>query len=97
MLIGSRPAEMAKVQQLLAADPSGLKVVSHLTRMAAKAQVKGKTISGAPRPTRSPSGGGQVMAPAALDKKLAALEKSGDVQGMVELRRAQRKAKAAAS
>jgi hypothetical protein len=98
MLIGSRPAELAKVQQLLASDPSGLKVVSHLTRMAAKASVKGKTISGAPRPSRSPTGGSIPSATSkAFAKEEAKLEKSGDVQGMVELRRAARKAKAAAS
>lgn len=97
MLIGSKPDELARVQRLLAEDKSGLKVVSHLTRLAARASVKGKPkVSGAPKPSRSPNGGGNAMTPSAFDKKMDGLEKKGDVQGMVELRRAQRKAKAAA-
>ena len=96
LLIGTRPAELAKVQQLLASDPSGLKVVSHLTRMAAKATVKGKTISGAPKPTRTPSGGG-ALSPSKFAKEEARLEKAGDVQGLVNLRREARKARQAAS
>ena len=97
MIIGSRPAELAKVQQLLASDPSGLKVVSYLTRIAAKSNVRGKTISGAPPPTRSPSGGGGGLSPSAYAKKEAALEKANDTAGLVKLRRDQRRAKQAAS
>ena len=98
MVIGSRPAEMAKVQQLLASDPSGLKAISHITRLASKITVKGQTISGAPRVTRSPTGGSVPLADSQeFAKKEKALEKRGDVQGLVNLRRAARKAKAAAS
>jgi hypothetical protein len=94
MILGSRPAELAKVQQLLAADPSGLRVVSHLTRLASKASVRGKTISDAPRATRSPQGDGQQVAAAAgpYEKRLAKADKTGDVQAMVKIRREARQA-----
>jgi len=93
-LMGSKPAELAKVQQMLAADPSGLRVVGHLTRLATLAKVNKKPVSGAPRPSRSPSGDqGQVSAEArGYNKQLDAAEKAGDTQKMVQLRRKARKA-----
>jgi hypothetical protein len=94
MILGSRPAELAKVQQLLAEDPTGLRVVSHLTRLASKATVRKKTISDAPRATRSPQGDGQQVAAAAgpYEKRLAKADKTGDVQAMVKIRREARQA-----
>jgi hypothetical protein len=93
MLIGSNPTKLAEVQQMLTDDPTGLRVVSHLARLAATSTVRKKAISDAPRATRSPTGGLAVSAEAGpYNKRLAKAEKSGDVQGMVEIRREARKA-----
>jgi hypothetical protein len=99
LAMGSRPAELAAVQRLLTDDPSGLRAVSYLGKLAARTSFKSKkTISDAPSPTRSPAGGNSgALSDSAFEKKMSAAEKAGDVQAMVNLRRAQRKAKAAAN
>lgn len=95
MVMGSRAQELQRVQQLLANDRTGLSVVSHVTRLGERARVNKKTISGAPAPTRSPSGGGHIpSSDAEYEKQMAKLEKAKDAQGMFELRRARRKAAA---
>jgi hypothetical protein len=99
LAMGTRPEELAKVQRLLMDDPTGLKTVAYLGRLSARASFKSKkTISDAPSPTRSPTGGGHLSANAkAFQKKLDAAEKAGDVQQMVTLRRQQRQAERAAA
>lgn len=98
LAMGSRPAELQKVQRLLQEDPTGLKTVAYLGRLSARASFKSKkTISDAPAPTRSPTGGGQPSGfDKELQKKMDAAEKRGDVQAMVTLRRQQRQQAAAA-
>jgi len=100
LALGSRPAELAAVQRLLIEDRSGLRAASYLGKLAARTSFKSKkTISGAPNPSRSPVGGSSHsgLSESAYQKKMAAAEKAGDTQAMVDLRRAQRKAKAAAN
>jgi hypothetical protein len=93
MLIGSRPSEMLKVQQMFQQDPSGLKVIAHLTRLAAKATVGKRTVSGAPAPSRTPTGGGQApQAVSAYNKRMNKAEKAGDAGAMVKIRREARAA-----
>jgi hypothetical protein len=93
MILGTRPQELARVQQLLASDPTGLSAVSHVARLAERAKVNKKTISDAPRPTVSPSGGAIVTGDQSkYAKQSEKAEKAGDVQKMVDIRRAARKA-----
>lgn len=99
LVLGTRPDQLLTVQRLLQDDPTGLKAVAHLGRLSAKVTLKSnKTISDAPRPTRSPTGGGHLSASAkAMQKKMDEAEKAGDVQAMVTLRRQQRAAERAAA
>ena len=96
MLIGTNAAEFDAVQSLLSSDPTGLKAVGRLNRLAERAKVTKPRVSGAPKPTRSPAGGGKVSV-SALDKKLAKAEKSNDANAMFKLRREKRKAERAAA
>ena len=93
-LLGTRPAQLQRLQQVLADDPTGLSAVNFIARMINKVTVTKKTISGAPAVTRSPNGGqGQLdSAAVGFNKRLDAAEKAGSVQKMVAIRREARKA-----
>lgn len=92
-VLGTMPDQMAKIQRLLTEDRSGLKAIAEMGKIAGRASIRStKSISDAPRPTRSPTGGGHGALGDEYAKKEAKLEKSGDVQGLVKLRREARKA-----
>lgn len=90
-LLGSNPAEMSNVQTMLQRDPSGLQAIAHLSKLAARATVRRKTQSGAPRPTRQPASGHVTPNAGPLTKALEKAEKSGNTQEAFRIRRQARK------
>lgn len=88
--LGSNSKSLQQVITLLTNDPTGMKAVGHLNRMAERLKVSKKSISRAPSASKSPSG--SATAPlSSLQKQYAKAEKSNDVNLMFKLRRQARK------
>jgi hypothetical protein len=92
-IIGQSPARLAKVKQLLAEDPNGFRLTRYMQSIVDGTRTRGKTISNAPRPTRSPSGGVADVSAAssALQKKYDKADKAGDANALFRAQRDARK------
>lgn len=97
MLLGTNKKAFDELKSLLSSDPTGLKATTYLGRLAERARVTKSRVSGAGKPTRSPTGAGAIVPMGTLEKKLEAAEKTGDPNKMFKARRAISKAKRAAA
>lgn len=92
-MIGQSPAKLAKVKQLLAEDPNGFQLTRYMQSIVDGTRPRSKTISNAPPPTRSPTGGAAAPAAvsSALQKKYDKADKAGDATALFKIQREAKK------
>lgn len=86
--LGVNPAKMQELQNRLSTDPSGLSASAYLGQLQLQAKAPGKKRSQAPKPAAVAGGeaGGTGKA-GTLQKQYNALEKEGDIQGRIRMKR----------